>query len=650
LVGAGFSKNARVTSGLLPLDWRELGKTLAEDLPDSAFDNPLEAISAYGHAYGRVSLIAKTSELLRIQDALPAQTHRAFARLPFERILTTNFDLLLEKAYELVGRPCLPLVEESQLSGHNSYLGPTVLKLHGDVHHPHRMVITEDDYDNFLRDHPVLATHVAAQLIDHTAVLIGYSLDDPDMRQILALLRSRLGRLTRPLWAIQVNANNHIISRYERRGVHVVNLPMRDGQTYADVLEQLFAALAQYWQREVIEDSQSTDERTLADLRLPAESSNTCYFAVPLDLVPWYRDNLTAVVEEFGLVPVFARDVLTPEGTVVAKIEALISRARVVVIDAASLAAGFEAGMAFRLKEPGRILIVNEPDTPLLSDISGHWVLRRPGDLTSATDAFVAEVRGWLRDVLGPVQRTAESEVERLLAAEEPRAAIVAAVSLLEWHLTADLDLGHSGRRPTGMSQMVRTAAQIMRIEDSLTEKVMQAVRLRNEALHLQRPVTQQEAEDVVETVNSMLSKVAEFRLAAMDKPYNADSEEECLPASVLRLVRQSAPSDRVELYTIFLKRCVADLGARVTAPSSGDRPNVNIRPPAGSTGGRLATLNASSGRLAVFLNPELAAECPGAEVVMVKGEPAHLRIHLQDDVRVGQALRMVQKCMQSRS
>ena len=60
------------------------------------------------------------------------------------------------------------------------------------------MVITEDDYDNFLRDHPVLATHVAAQLVDHTAVLIGYSLDDPDMRQILALLRSRLGRLSAP--------------------------------------------------------------------------------------------------------------------------------------------------------------------------------------------------------------------------------------------------------------------------------------------------------------------------------------------------------------------------------------------------------------------------------------------------------------------
>ena len=55
------------------------------------------------------------------------------------------------------------------------------------------------------------------------------------------------------------------------------------------------------------------------------------------DLIPWYRDNVAPVVEQFGLVPVFARDVLTPTGTVTAKIEALIERAKFIVIDATTL-------------------------------------------------------------------------------------------------------------------------------------------------------------------------------------------------------------------------------------------------------------------------------------------------------------------------
>src|SRR5829696_6449646 len=111
-----------------------------------SFDNPLDAISSYAHAFGRVALVGKVASLLRIQDATPGEAHLAFAKLAFESVVTTNFDLLLERAYELSARPCLPLIEESQLSGHNPYLGPNLLKLHGDVHHPQRMTLTEDDY------------------------------------------------------------------------------------------------------------------------------------------------------------------------------------------------------------------------------------------------------------------------------------------------------------------------------------------------------------------------------------------------------------------------------------------------------------------------------------------------------------------------
>ena len=70
-----------------------------------------------------------------------------------------------------------------------------LLKLHEDVHHPARLVLTEEDYDAFLDKYPLLATYLANPLITRTAVLVGgYSLDDPDFRQVWQVVGERLGK------------------------------------------------------------------------------------------------------------------------------------------------------------------------------------------------------------------------------------------------------------------------------------------------------------------------------------------------------------------------------------------------------------------------------------------------------------------------
>ena len=68
-----------------------------------------------------------------------------------------------------------------------------------------------------------------------------------------------------------------------------------------------------------------------------------CYFAVPLELLGLYREFFFPVVEQYGFVPVAARDVLTPPGTEAAKIDALIDRAILVVIDVSGKYSLYEA-------------------------------------------------------------------------------------------------------------------------------------------------------------------------------------------------------------------------------------------------------------------------------------------------------------------
>jgi hypothetical protein len=78
-----------------------------------------------------------------------------------------------------------------QLSINVGASGILLLKLHGDLRHPSRLVVTEADYDGFLANYPLIATYLSNQLITKTGVFVGYSLDDPDLRQIWHVVSNR---------------------------------------------------------------------------------------------------------------------------------------------------------------------------------------------------------------------------------------------------------------------------------------------------------------------------------------------------------------------------------------------------------------------------------------------------------------------------
>ncbi|BET58885.1 SIR2 family NAD-dependent protein deacylase [Geobacter sp. 60473] len=101
----------------------------------------------------------------------------------FELVVTTNLEFLLERGYAIAGKYCHPIIDENQLAIDSKGPKVSLLKLHGDIHHPNRLVVEEEDYDSFLDRYPLISTFLANLLISKTALFIGYSLDDPDFRQ-----------------------------------------------------------------------------------------------------------------------------------------------------------------------------------------------------------------------------------------------------------------------------------------------------------------------------------------------------------------------------------------------------------------------------------------------------------------------------------
>ncbi|WP_404594474.1 SIR2 family NAD-dependent protein deacylase [Paenarthrobacter histidinolovorans] len=439
-------------------------------------------------------------------DARPGKAHVAFAELGFEKVLTTNFDFLLERAYETTGRPCVPLIGESQLAGLSPSHGPKLYKLHGDIHHPGNLVMTEEDYDLFLSRWPLLATAITSLFISHTPVLIGYSFDDPDTRQLMALIKERLGGLSRQVWSLQIAASPQEVARFERRGVKVINLARRPGLSYDEQLRRFFSELGDYWRRELLDGSQSTDERVKADLLVPAESSVTCYFEVPLDSVAWYKEAVFPVVEEAGFAPVVASDVQTPPGTNFTKGDALAQRATILVVDISSEAGMQYAALAALKRDVRNVLLVRGTADPVPNILSGLTMLVRND---KNADAFQQAFRDWIFEFRDKALESRRSEAERLLEQDDPEGALISAVALLEAELNRRLGQPKSSLIPRpNPTAWITSAVEAKLVEGRKYGELANAVKARNEAVHRKVSVHKSDAVRYVKTILEVVGQL----------------------------------------------------------------------------------------------------------------------------------------------
>lgn len=517
IIGAGMSLNA-VLSGAtkMPL-WPDLSKLLAGELVDFVPSSVVDAISAYVHEFGRARLVERLTELLHVRDAQPGRAHRAFCSIPFDIVCTTNFDFLLERQYDLLPQYVYPVVDEEQLSIKFSGAGTLLLKLHGDLRHPSRLIATEADFDGFLSNYPLLATYLANQLITKTAVLVGYSLDDPDFRQVWHTVTERLGQTRHPSYALTVGARPSDVARFERRGVKTINLP-GTSQKYGDVLADAFDELAEYMRDNVISVSKVKEERPLRELILPRDATTRlCFFSLPLDLLSFYRDRVFPVVEEIGFVPITADDVITPGDTVSAKIDALIDRASIVVIEWGSQWTNAEYLMAVARRkgsserrssrQPLHLIVVITDGEQLPPPVTGYETVVRQSLLSDESDAFVEELRARLSALAGTIGINEFDEPRKLLAVQQYRAAVVSAMTLLESALRDQMrkKAWTDVQRPMSMRSLIDRAIEDGIILPKPRKQLREWMHVRNQVAHTPQQISRAKAHAIVEGVLDVL-------------------------------------------------------------------------------------------------------------------------------------------------
>jgi SIR2-like protein len=165
-------------------------------------------------------------------NAAPSPAVRALAGLKFPLVITTNYDQLFETALTRAGKR--PLVGVYDPAGEEPTVDytkfsidrPFVFKMHGDIDKPASLVITDEDYIQFVLRMSDKASPVPETFQFYfkrwTTLFVGYSLMDYNLRLLFKTLRWKVDPALRPdTYSLDLHPDPLILEVWEKQRQYV---------------------------------------------------------------------------------------------------------------------------------------------------------------------------------------------------------------------------------------------------------------------------------------------------------------------------------------------------------------------------------------------------------------------------------------------
>jgi len=211
--------------GIAPPGKRGIARALAERFEYGKDDYSLPAVARdYKVLHGSHALTEFLKSVLNAPQLSPTRVHQLVADLsrPFTKIITTNYDRLLEQALRRVRKGFVLIVRDSDVP----YFDETkiiVIKMQGCITQPDSLVITEDDYEEFLVRLPTLSDVIRALFATKTLIFIGYDLEDRGFKRLYAHVTRGVGIHRRRAYAIsERNLPPVDVKFWREKGIEVV--------------------------------------------------------------------------------------------------------------------------------------------------------------------------------------------------------------------------------------------------------------------------------------------------------------------------------------------------------------------------------------------------------------------------------------------
>lgn len=485
-IGAGFSKNCEGPIGSSMPDWMALGKAIALEMQGYEFDgNPVEALSAYEERYKRSTLVDALRRVLQSDVVRPGDAHRLLVKCFRGVICTTNFDTLIESAFLEEGANPIVVTSEDGLATLNDK-APAVLKIHGDLNHPEKLVVTESDYDSFINNNPLLCTYISSLFITKTMLLVGYSLDDNDLRQMLRIVQNRLGVMSRPIYSIQVGAKSETVSRFKRRGVDVINLPVSRTRSYKETIVEFLRQLNEHLDDVSQRSVSSSIEEAKAQLMLTGEENKLCFVGCARSRIAFLREALNPLIVGSGAIPLWPDNILATGGIHQWRaIDAAIKKSHARVFDLSDVDKNLMPLLQDSLRNGReRTLLIKDNnsdgslnDVPYESKIFRYGLDDDNGEIMWSPKEFPDELMHCLASLLGKRAYARLSNAKRLLKMGEYNAAIVSAWTELESFVRGQKRIVDKLDLRRGIDDLAAENAE-------LRKESIRLRRMRNEVVH----------------------------------------------------------------------------------------------------------------------------------------------------------------------
>ncbi len=196
VVGSGVSASSSTADGRKPRDWKSfLQEALTRYLPthsDFSFiqglidsEQYLLALQAIKRCMDSGTYYSLIEEEFSFPDYEPSDVHDAIVDIGPKVIVTTNFDLIIEKA---IPRQAFRKVIYNNANNFTDLLRSNTQVLvyaHGNVDDINKIVFTKEQYFVAKKDYPEFYNILEAIFMTNTILFLGCGLNDPDMSLLL---------------------------------------------------------------------------------------------------------------------------------------------------------------------------------------------------------------------------------------------------------------------------------------------------------------------------------------------------------------------------------------------------------------------------------------------------------------------------------
>lgn len=227
-IGAGASVSAGMPS------WGQAVMRIADRLGIDKItsEDYLRIPQYYYNARGKKEYTQLMQDVFLYRRYISSQpVHDQIIRFNTQTIITTNYDNLIEKAAEKNSEMIRVISKDSDLPYRKA--GRELIKIHGDFENDN-FVLKEDDYLAYSRNFTLIENYIKSIIGTKVVLFIGYSFNDPDIKQIFSWAKDILHGDFQTAYLIETgkNYNLNVDTYFKNFGVNVLYSSVQLGDDF----------------------------------------------------------------------------------------------------------------------------------------------------------------------------------------------------------------------------------------------------------------------------------------------------------------------------------------------------------------------------------------------------------------------------------